>query len=40
MTRSQAYILCGAAGDLAISEIVDAPNWVVSVLMPLAILSA
>ena len=39
MTPSQAYILCGAAGDLTISEIVDAPNWIVSMLMPLAIFS-
>ena len=36
MNRSQAYILCSVAGDLKISEIVDAPNWVVSFHMPLA----
>src|SRR5262249_8929977 len=26
----EAYVLCSVAGDLKISEIVDAPNWVVS----------
>jgi acetamidase/formamidase len=35
MNRSQAYILCSVAGDLKISEIVDAPNWVVSMHLPL-----
>ena len=39
MNRSQAYILCSVAGDLKISEIVDAPNWVVSFHMPLAVFS-
>ena len=34
---SQAYILCSVAGDLKISEIVDAPNWIVSMHMPLEI---
>jgi acetamidase/formamidase len=37
-TRSQAYCLCSAAGDLKISEIVDAPNWIVSFYMPLSVL--
>ncbi|MCY4020967.1 MAG: acetamidase/formamidase family protein [Chloroflexi bacterium] len=37
MNLSQAYILCSVAGDLKISEIVDAPNWVVSFHMPLAV---
>ncbi len=37
MNRSQAYILCSVAGDLKISEIVDAPNWVVAFHMPLAV---
>lgn len=40
MNRSQAYILCSVAGDLKISEIVDAPNWVVSFHMPLAVFQA
>lgn len=35
--RSQAYCLCSAAADLKISEIVDAPNWIVSCYMPLSI---
>jgi len=31
LTRSEAYILCSAAVDLKISEVVDAPNWTVAV---------
>jgi acetamidase/formamidase len=30
----EAYALCSVAGDLKISEIVDAPNWVVSFFLP------
>lgn len=37
MTREQAYCLCGAAVDLKISEIVDAPNWIVSAYLPFSI---
>jgi acetamidase/formamidase len=37
LTPSQAYVLCSVVGDLKISEIVDAPNWIVSMHMPLAI---
>jgi acetamidase/formamidase len=37
MTREQAYCLCGAAVDLKISEIVDAPNWIVSAYLPMSI---
>ena len=37
MTREQACCLCGAAVDLKISEIVDAPNWIVSAYLPLGI---
>lgn len=37
LTREQAYALCSAAADLQISEIVDAPNWIVSAHMPLGI---
>lgn len=37
MPRSQAYCLCSAAADLKISEIVDAPNWIVSCYLPLSI---
>ena len=38
LDRSQAYSLCSAAADLRISEIVDAPNWIVSCYMPLSVL--
>jgi acetamidase/formamidase len=37
MSREQAYCLCGAVVDLKISEIVDAPNWIVSAYLPLSI---
>lgn len=37
MSREQAFCLCGAAVDLKISEIVDAPNWIVSAYLPLSI---
>jgi len=30
-----AYALCSVAVDLRISEVVDAPNWVVSAFLPL-----
>jgi acetamidase/formamidase len=32
-----AYLLCSVAADLKISEIVDAPNWIVTAYMPLSI---
>ena len=34
LTRGEAYILCSAAVDLKISEVVDAPNWVVTAYLP------
>jgi len=37
LNSSQAYILCSEAVDLKISEIVDAPNFIVSAYMPLGI---
>jgi len=37
LSPSQAYVLCSAAVDLKISEIVDAPNWIVSAYLPLSI---
>jgi acetamidase/formamidase len=37
MTREQAFCLCGAAVDLKISEVVDAPNWIVSAYLPLSV---
>ena len=33
----EAYALCSVAADLKISEVVDAPNWVVSCFLPLAL---
>ncbi len=38
LSRSQAYCLCSVAADLKISEIVDAPNWIVSCYFPLSVL--
>ncbi|MCP5081935.1 MAG: acetamidase/formamidase family protein [Alphaproteobacteria bacterium] len=40
LTAAQAYLLCSAAANLHISEIVDQPNWVVSAHMPLAVFPA
>jgi acetamidase/formamidase len=37
MDPTPAYLLCSVAMDLKISEIVDAPNWVVTAYMPLSI---
>jgi acetamidase/formamidase len=37
MTRVDAYILASVAADLKISEVVDAPNWLVSAFLPLSI---
>ena len=37
LSRSQAYCLSSVAVDLKISEIVDAPNWIVSAYLPLEI---
>ena len=34
LSREQAYALCSVAVDLRISEVVDAPNWVVSAFLP------
>ena len=34
MSAIDAYMLCSVAGDLRISEIVDAPNWVVGFYLP------
>lgn len=34
LDRQQAYALCSVAVDLKISEVVDAPNWVVSAFLP------
>lgn len=37
LTPELAYCLCSVAVDLRISEIVDAPNWVVSAHLPLSV---
>jgi acetamidase/formamidase len=34
LSREQSYALCSVAVDLRISEVVDAPNWVVSAFLP------
>jgi acetamidase/formamidase len=34
LSREQAYIVCSVAADQKISEIVDAPNWIVSAFRP------
>jgi acetamidase/formamidase len=34
LSREEAYVLCSVAVDLRISEVVDAPNWVVSAFLP------
>ncbi len=34
LTREEAYILCSAAVDLKLSEVVDAPNWTVTAFVP------
>jgi acetamidase/formamidase len=37
LTPEEAYVLSSVAVDLKISEVVDAPNWVVSAFLPLSI---
>jgi len=37
LRRQEAYILSSVAVDLKISEVVDAPNWIVSAYLPLAL---
>lgn len=39
MAPEDAYMLCSVCGDLRISEIVDAPNWVVSFYFPRIVFS-
>lgn len=34
LSLHEAYAICSVAGDLKISELVDAPNWVVSMTVP------
>jgi acetamidase/formamidase len=35
LSREDAYCLCSVGVDLKISEVVDAPNWIVSAFLPL-----
>ena len=37
MTRHEAFALCSVTVDLRVSEIVDAPNWLISAFLPLDI---
>jgi acetamidase/formamidase len=37
LAPAEAYVLCSVAADLKISEVVNAPNWVVSSYLPLSI---
>jgi acetamidase/formamidase/DNA-binding GntR family transcriptional regulator len=37
LTRQEAYIVCSVAADLRIEEVVDQPNWLVSLSLPLDI---
>ncbi|HVX30460.1 MAG TPA: acetamidase/formamidase family protein, partial [Nitrolancea sp.] len=37
LSRDEAYALASVAVDLRISEVVDAPNWLVSAFLPQAI---
>jgi acetamidase/formamidase len=34
LSREDAYMLCSLAGDLKITEVVDAPNWMVACFLP------
>ena len=34
LSRQDAYVLCSLAADLKITEVVDAPNWIVSCFLP------
>lgn len=38
LSAEQAYMLCSVCADLRISEIVDAPNWLVSLYFPRLVL--
>ena len=40
LSREDAYMLCSVAVDLKISEIVDAPNWIVSAYLPLSLFAS
>ena len=37
LTSQDAYVLCSLAVDLKITEVVDAPNWIVACFLPDAV---
>ena len=37
LSRQDAYVLCSLAADLKITEVVDAPNWIVGCFLPDAV---
>ena len=40
LSRQDAYVLCSLAADLKITEVVDAPNWIVGCFLPDAVFAA
>jgi acetamidase/formamidase len=40
LSRPDAYMLCSVAVDLKVSEVVDAPNWIISAFLPQSIFTA
>ena len=34
LSREEAYVLCSVCGDLKITQIVDAPHWSVTMVLP------
>jgi acetamidase/formamidase len=40
LSREDAYVLCSLAADLKITEVVDAPNWIVCCFMPDAVFAS
>jgi acetamidase/formamidase len=39
LSLHEAYAICSVAGDLKVSEVVDLPNWIVSMTVPRGIFS-
>src|SRR5581483_9870782 len=37
LTKEEAYVICGVAGDLRIHQVVNAPNWTVGMMVPRSI---
>jgi acetamidase/formamidase len=40
LTREDAYVLCSLAADLKVTEVVDAPNWIVACFLPDAVFTS